>query len=140
LKRGNYLGFNGNGYMQDYNVLKIRDKKYYETKGLEYKLNISNPGEYYVCLRCFSPRKWVWNPLFFKGRNSNSAWIVFNESESDVLIIKSNIFNKWCWVISDERIKLNKNIETFYLRNREGVFAVDKIMLSKNPNFIKLQL
>jgi len=138
LKRGNYLDFNGNGYMQDYNVLKIRDKKYDETKGLEYKINISNPGKYYVYLRCFVPKNWGWNPLFFKGLNSNSAWIVFNESNSKYIMnFKANINNKWFWVRSDNCIQLNKDIQTFYLRNCEGGFAVDTIVLSKNPTFIE---
>jgi hypothetical protein len=133
ILRSSAGGFSGAGYMssepddgtnQNTNYIAMSPE-------LEYFVNFSNAGTYYVWLRVYG-----------SGSSDNSAHAGYDDtgpSSSDRIEVTT--FNSWVWTKStmdgvDATIPFSLGIHKLNIWEREDGFFVDKIILTTNASFV----
>jgi hypothetical protein len=133
ISRALYPGYAGDGYMQDHNMLTRSDAAWSETGGLEYAVEVAG-GTYRVWVRRWVPQRWG---LLLGRGESDSAWIgVDGRALGGPFDDKPAGVEAWTWVGATEPIELRAGDHTLSLRIREGGYAVDRILLSADPDFV----
>jgi len=134
LKDGTWIigsqekGFSGDGYLQDHRRLKPENKKREQSSGAEYALELKG-GEYFVWVRALAPKKWG-----RLGRSeSNSAWVGIDRENPRQLTFKH--YGQWRWTMIAGPVTLAPGRHVINLRIREGGFAIDRIILTADPDF-----
>jgi hypothetical protein len=126
--RAREKGFTGNGYLQDHNRLRPRGRKWSQTKGVVYDLDLQG-GTYYLWVRVLAPAKWG-----NLGRwLSDSGW--FSIDDQPPKNIHANKFGKWEWEKIGKPLQLDRGKHLLTLRANRGGFAIDRIVLSADPYF-----
>ena len=134
VKRANYAGYTGDGYVQDFNAIHP-SRSWNDSDGLRYALDLQG-GTYAVWLRRWVPEKWGWFLAFLGGSNSNSVWIGIDGMPlAEAFDGEACGFDAWTWIRAYDRITLSPGTHVVYLRVCEGGYAVDKIIWSADPAF-----
>jgi len=136
VKRANYEGYGGDGYMQDHNAIQAGAYAWNDTEGLEYAFDVKG-GLYYLWARQWVPAKWGFGLAFLGGQNSNSAWIGLDGEPINAALDSGNGgFDEWYWIHNSIPIYLSPGTHTINLRVSEGGYALDKVILTPDVAFV----
>ena len=131
LKRANYPGYGGNGYVQDHNAINDSARGWTDTQGHEYAVNLGG-GLYHLWLRRWAPASWGHSTFTnLGGANSNSAWLGVDGAPLAHIVDDENSgYDSWVWILDAPAIYLSAGDHVINLRVREGGYAVDQIRLT----------
>jgi len=134
--RAKYPGYVGDGYMRDHRALDGAPFDWSTTRGLEYTVDVEG-GTYYLWMRCRVPRRWGYGFSFLGAIRSDSAWLgVDGEAVGGVFDDGStSSLDQWSWVRATVPADLSAGTHTVNLRVREAGYAVDRILLTTNPDY-----
>ncbi len=133
ITRTRYSGYGGGGYVQDHNTLTPQSSEWTDTQGLEYAVEVVG-GTYHVWLRRWVPERWG---LLLGRSESNSAWMgVDGEVIGGIVDNEEGGYGEWSWRCAGHFIQLTPGRHILNLRIREGGYAVDRILLTPDADYV----
>ncbi len=128
--RGRYPGYEGDGYIQAHERRRTHNWKWEETRGLTYRLELQG-GSYYIWLRRLVPGKW--GDL---GRSESNSCRIGIDGRSLGIFDNGRVTrDQWGWVRARDPVALSAGSHELGLRIREGGYAVDRILVTRDPGY-----
>jgi len=119
--------------MQDHNALTPKDSEWTDTRGLDYAIQVAG-GTYHVWLRRWVPEGWG---LLLGRSESDSAWIgVDDEAIGGIFDNEDGVYGEWSWRCAGHSLQLTPGRHILNLRIREGGYAVDRILLTPDADYV----
>ena len=132
---GTYAGYVGDGYAQDFNSSYGEPREWEATRGVEYNLQLDG-GTYFVWVRRYVPSRWGRRGEGLGGAGSNSTWLAFDDDTPVAAFDgEEREYDTWTWVRADAPVTLGHGEHRLHLHARQGGYAVDRIVLSRAPDF-----
>jgi hypothetical protein len=130
--RARYPGYSGDGYVQAANSQDTINVEWEATRGLEYNVKVEG-GSYHVWLRRWITSEWSRLGSF----ESNSALIgADGKQHGGIFDNNTDYYDQWFWLRAPDPLTLSPGAHTINLRVREGGYAVDRILMTRDPALV----
>ncbi len=132
IERNRYPGHVGDGYVQVHVARADPARAADATLGLGYQVAVTG-GTYRLWVRRWVPSTWGYG---LGGLRSDSAWIAANDDAFAVLDDGGGATDGWEWVPAPAPLVLPAGTHTLRLRARENGYAIDRLLLVRDPAFV----
>lgn len=133
VQRADYPGFAGAGYLQNHEVLDGTPRAGDSSRGVSYRFEVP-AGAYYVWVRRWVPATWGRG---LGSAQSNSLWLVLDGVlQPAPLDDEVRLADAWIWARTADPVNLAAGGHTLQMRVREAGYAVDRLLVSNDPNFV----
>jgi hypothetical protein len=127
ITRATFPGHGGPGYLADMHAL-LGSRAWADSVGARYGLRLAG-GRYAVWLRRWVPSSWG----LVRGKTaSNSLWLGLDGLQPADFLDNGSGWDRWIWVRANDVYSLPPGDHLLELRVRQGGYAVDRIVLTRD--------